>query len=537
MKSFSPFLNLACAAILLSGCGKESSSTNKEGETPVDGGTCVIGVFGDFDSFNELVSTDAVATTIMEHMLYMPLFEWSKDITIQGRLAKSWEYSPDSLAITVHLRENVRWHDGKPTTAHDVKYTFDAMKDPKLGYPDTAALKEVESIEVVDDGTVRFHFARPSLNQLAYLRKLILPKHLLEHVPIENMESAALGRAPVGNGPFRFVRWKRDQEAVFEANPDFVDGRPHLDRVVFRVIPDQTAIETAFKSGEIDVVERLRLSEVAALRQDPRFNVFTYEQRGYQFIGWNTRHPLFKSATARKAMTLAIDRQRIVDALAFGEGKVTANPVMSLSPFYAQDIAPHPYDPERAKELLAGEGWRDSNGDGILDRDGKKFEFTLVTNLGNQMREDALVMIQDDLRKIGVVAKPQVREWTVFLSEVKGKRFDAFHMGWESDFILNPYDLFHTKAIDGKYNMTSYSNPRVDALIDQGTAARTFEEAKPIYHEMQTILHEEQPYSILFELAYSVGVSKRIHGVEIDVRSWLLNIEDWWIANGAKPPA
>src|SRR4030095_10183112 len=111
---------------------------------------------------------------------------------------------------------------------------------------------------------------------------------------------------------------------------------------------------------------------------------------------------LFKRSTARKAMTLAIDRQRIVDALAFGEGKVTANPVMSLSPFYAQDIAPHPYDPARAKELLAGEGWRDSNGDGILDRDGKKFEFTLVTNLGNQMREDALVMIQDDLRKIGV---------------------------------------------------------------------------------------------------------------------------------------
>ena len=537
MKSFSPFLNLACAAILLSGCGKESSSTNKEGETPVDGGTCVIGVFGDFDSFNELVSTDAVATTIMEHMLYMPLFEWSKDITIQGRLAKSWEYSADSLAITVHLRENVRWHDGKPTTAHDVKYTFDAMKDPKLGYPDTAALKEVKSIEVVDDNTVRFHFARPSLNQLPYLRKLILPKHLLEHVPIENMESAELGRAPVGNGPFRFVRWKRDQEAVFEANPDFVDGRPHLDRVVFRVIPDQTAIETAFKSGEIDVVERLRLSEVAALRKDPRFNVFTYAQRGYQFIGWNNRNPLFKSAAARRAMTLAIDRQRIVDALAFGEGKVTANPVMSLSPFYAQDIAPYPYDPERAKELLAGEGWRDSNGDGILDRDGKKFEFNLVTNLGNQMREDALVMIQNDLRKIGVVAKPQVREWTVFLSEVKGKRFDAFHMGWESDFILNPYDLFHTEAIEGKYNMTSYSNPRVDALIDQGTAARTFEEAKPIYHEMQAILHEDQPYTILFELAYSVGVSKRIHGVEIDVRSWLLNIEDWWIASGAKPPA
>ncbi|HET9886563.1 MAG TPA: ABC transporter substrate-binding protein, partial [bacterium] len=418
---------------------------------------------------------------------------------------------------------------------YDVKYTFDTMKNPKLGYPDVAALKEVESVDVLDSTTVRFHFTRPSLNQLAYLRKVILPKHRLESTPIEQMDSAIQGREPVGNGPFRFLRWKRDQEIVFEANKDFPDGRPHLDRVVFRVIPDQTAIETAFKSGEIDVVERLRFSEVASLRKDPRFQVFTYAQRGYQFIGWNTRDPLFKDAKTRLAMTYAIDRQRIVDALVFGEGEVTAHPIMSLSPFYARDIEPHPYDPEKAKQLLAEAGWRDSDDDGVLERDGKKFEFTLVTNLGNQIREDALVMIQDDLRKVGVTVKPQVREWTVFLADIKGKKFQAFHMGWEADFIVNPYDLFHSKAIEGKYNMPSYSNPRVDELIDRGLAARTVDEAKPIWHEMQAILHEEQPYTVLYELAYSLGVGKRIRGVEVDVRSWLLNIEDWWIADAAKP--
>jgi peptide/nickel transport system substrate-binding protein len=520
----------------LAGCGQESASTNEASATPVDGGTCVIGVFGDFDSFNELVSTDAVSTAVMEKMLYLPLFQWSKDLTIEGCLAKTWEYSADSLEITVHLREDIRWHDGIPTTAHDVKYTFDAMKDPKLGYPDMAALNEVESIDAIDNTTVRFRFTRPSLNQLAYLRRLILPQHRLEGTPLDQMESAAQGREPVGNGPFRFVRWKRDQEIVFEANPEFPDGRPHLDRVVFRVIPDQTAIETAFKSGEIDVVERLRFSEVAALRQDPRFNVFTYAQRGYQFIGWNTRDPLFEEPETRLAMTLAIDRQRILDALVFGEGKVAAHPIMSLSPFYARDVDPHPYDPEKAKALLAQVGWKDTDGDGVLDRNGKKLEFTMVTNLGNQMREDTLVMIQDDLRKIGVSMKPQVREWTVFISDVKKKKFQACHMGWQTDFIVNPHDLFHSRAIDGKYNLPSYSNPRVDELIDRGLAARTADEAKPIWHELQTILHEEQPYSILYELAYSVGASKRIRGIEIDVRSWLLNIEDWWIAGGAKKP-
>jgi len=521
---------LSCAALVLSGCGRESSSQDAIPATPVDGGTCVIGVFGDFDSLNELVSTDATTTTVMENMLYMALFRWRKDLTIEGRLAKTWEYSPDSLEITVHLRDDIRWHDGVPTTASDVKYTFDVMKNPKLGYPDIAGLKEVESIEVLDETTVRFRFTRPSLNQLTYLRRLILPKHRLESTPIDQMKLAPQGREPVGNGPFRFVRWTRDQEIVFEANPDFPDGRPHLDRVVFRVIPDQTAIETAFKSGEIDVVERLRLSEVAPLRQDPRFNVFTYPQRGYQFISWNMRDPLFRESATRMAMTLAIDRQRIVDALAFGEGKVAAHPIMSLSPFYARDIEPYPYDPERAKALLAQSGWKDTNGDGILDRDGKKFEFTLVTNIGNQMREDALVMIQDDLRKVGVSVKPQVLEWTVFMGRVKEKDFQACHMGWQTDFIVNPFDLFHSKAIEGIYNLSSYSNPRVDELIDRGLAAHTAAEAKPIWHEMQVILHEEQPYSMLYEMAFSVGASKKVRGIEIDVRSWLLNIEDWWIA-------
>lgn len=527
------------AAVLAAGCGGKREGLPAGGAanhgTPVDGGTCVVGVFGDFDGLNELVSTDAVAATVMERVLYMPLFQWAKGLTIEGRLAKSWEFSADSATVIVRLREDVRWHDGLPTTAADVKFTFDRMMDPTLGYPDRGSLAQLVSVEPEGDFTVHFRFTRPYIDQLAHLRRVILPKHLLEKTPNERMESAEFNHAPVGNGPFRFVRWKRDQEVVFEANPDFADGRAHLDRLIFRVIPDQTALETAFRSGEIDVVERLRFSEVGQLRKDPRFQVFTYEQRGYQFIGWNARDPLFKDARVRRALTHGINRQRILDALAFGEGKVTAHPIMSLSPFYGKDIAPHPYDQEAAKRLLAEAGWSDSDGDGVLDRGGAKFEFSLMTNLGNQIREDALVMIQDDLKKIGVSVKPQVREWTVFLDDTKAKRFQAYHMGWETDFIVSPFDVFHTKAIEGKYNMVSYSNPQVDALIDRAAIARTVEEARPIWHEFQAILHQDQPYTILYELNYSVGAGKRIRGIEIDVRSWLLNVEDWWVAPGDRP--
>lgn len=527
---------LAAVALLagwvLAGCGGrgEAEIPAVGPQEPVDGGTCVIGMFSDYDSLNEFVSTDASATECMENMLFVPLLRWSADIELEGALGRSWEISDDGRTVTMRLREDIRWHDGVPTTAEDVKFSFDRFRDPELAYADIGSFRHLEEVEVTGPFEVCFRFTRAYADQLADLRRIILPRHLLEDVPSVEMESAGFGRAPVGNGPFRFVRWKRDQEIVFEANPDFPDGRPHLDRVVFRVIPDQTALETSLRAGQLDVVERLRYEAVEGFRRDEAFRVHTTPQRGYHYIGWNTARPLFATTRARLAMTLAIDRQRILDALAFGQGKVTAHPVMSLSPYYAQDLEPHPYDPARARALLAAEGWADTDGDGWLDRDGQRFEFRLVTNLGNQLREDTLVMVQADLAKIGVSVIPEVREWTVFLDEIKAKRFDACHLSWQTDFVLDPYDIFHSGAIDGKYNMTSFSHPRVDELIEAGTMARSRTAAWPAWREFQEILHREQPYTILYELEDTVGFSARIRGVSMDVRGMLVGVRDWWIA-------
>jgi peptide/nickel transport system substrate-binding protein len=523
---------LWAAATSAAGCGGGGAAREAlpEPEAPTPGGTCVIGIFSDYDGLNEFVSTDANATDCMESMLYVPLLRWNARLELEGRLARSWEFSEDRRTITMQLRDDVRWHDGAPTTAEDVKFSFDRFVDPELAYSDAGSLRHLESVEVLGPYEIRFRFARAYADQLAHLRKVIMPKHLLQGVPSLEMESADFNRNPVGNGPFRFVRWKRDQEIVFEANEDFADGRPMLDRIVFRVIPDQTAVETAFRAGEIDVVERLRFESVADFRENPEFRVYPYPQRGYQYLGWNTLHAPFDDPNVRLAMTLAIDRQRILDALVFGEGKVTAHPIMSLSPFYAADIAPHPYDPERARQLLARAGWIDTDGDGWRDKGGAKFEFTLTTNLGNQFREDALVVIQDDLRKVGVALVPQVREWSVFLDDLKSKRFEACHLAWETDFVIDPYDLFHSGAIDGKYNFTSFAHPRTDQLIEAGVLAPTAEEAKSIWHEYQAVLHEQQPYTILYELVYSVGMSAGVRGAVIDVRGMLDGVEDWWIA-------
>ncbi|MDP6528783.1 MAG: ABC transporter substrate-binding protein [Gemmatimonadota bacterium] len=525
---------VSAALIFVVGCGSERGAREAEEPSagPVPGGTCVIGLFSDLDGLNEFVSTDANATEVMTNLLYTPLFRWGADFELERALASAWEFSGDRREITVTLRDDVLWHDGVPTTAADVVFTFRMMKNPLLGYPDVGSLRPLEEVEAVGPHTVVFRFARAYADQLPALRRVILPHHLLGDVPAELMESASFNRAPIGNGPFRFVRWKRDRELVLEANPDHFAGRPWLDRIVVRVIPDQTAVETAFRSGELDIVERLRFSSVPGLREEDRYRVKTVPQRGFQFIGWNIQNPLFAESAVRRAMTMAINRQGILDALVFGQGKVTAHPIMSLSQAYATEIAPHPYDPTEASRILAELRWRDTDGDGVLDRDGQKFEFRIKTNLGNQLREDTLVMIQADLARIGIAATPEVREWTVFLDEIMAKDFDAYHMAWQSDFVVNPYDTFHSDAVLGKYNMGSYTNREVDALIDRGLLARTHADALPIWREFQRVLHQEQPYTVLFELNYSVGVSLRIRGVETDVRGFLLNAGEWWIAPG-----
>jgi peptide/nickel transport system substrate-binding protein len=513
------------------GCGSSGDAARLPAEAgePVDGGTVVIGVFSEVDGFNEFVSTDANATDIMENLLFLPLLRWNEDLKLAPALASSWEFSEDRKVITLHLREDNHWHDGQPTTAEDVKFTFDRFVDPDLAYADAGTFRYLESVEVTGPYELKFTYSRTYADQLASLRKVVLPKHLLENVPSAEMESAGYNRNPVGNGPFRFARWKRAQSITFEANPDFPDGRPHLDRVIFRIIPDETAIFTSFQSGELDIIERTRYEQVGSLRADPRVEVHSRPQRGYQYVGWNSKRVFFEEAEVRQALTMSIDRQRIIDALVFGEGKVTALPVMSLSPIYDTSVQPYPYDPARARELLAKHGWIDHDGDGVLDKDGAPFAFTLTTNLGNQLREDTLVMIQDDLRKVGIAVTPQVREWSVFLDAIKSKDFDACHLAWQTDFLFDPYNIFHSEAIEGKYNFTSYGRPDVDRLITEATLAPNPETALPIWHEMLAIVNRDQPYSILFELVESTAFNGRIQGEKVDVRSYLINIPQWWI--------
>ncbi len=517
------------------GGGGTAEKPLSEGE-PQRGGTLVWTSPSDFDALNNFVGTDYETQEASRYVLFMTLIQYDKDMNLVPYLAESWELAPDGLSVTYHIRKDVKWHDGTPTTAEDVKFTYERCIDPAVAYANAATFEFYTGAEVLDPYTIRFTFSGTFADPVENLALwTIMPKHLLEQVPPAELRNAAFNRNPVGNGPFKFVRWVANQEVVFEANdafPPSLGGRPYLDRIVMRVVPEQTTEVTMLLTGQNDLQRAVPPQEGKRVEASDGARLITFPSRAYDFIGWNERLPMFDTPEERRALTMAINRQQMVDALLYGYGKVAATD--GFQTLWCRDttLQPLPYDPEQAKRLLAGQGWKDTDGDGVLDQNGRRFEFRLLVNKGNDLRSDAAVIVKNDLAKIGVVAEPAVREWTVLLQETQRKEYEAWLGGWNLDFVYNPRDLFHSEAIDGKYNFVSFANPKADSLIDVGVSLFDRAQAKPVWSEFFHLLAEQQPYTWLYTLNERVGVSRRLRGVEtMDTRGYIRDIRHWWIAS------
>jgi peptide/nickel transport system substrate-binding protein len=518
--------------LLMAACGGGEPAGEGPGAAgaPVDGGTAVMATVSDFDAFNELVSTDYDTNQTMSFMLFTNLVKLDEEMNYEPYLADSFWMSEDGLSLTFRIRDGMMWHDGVPVTADDVIWTYEMSVNEQIAYANLAYFQYVSRVVKVDDRTVRFEFDTVHSDALMdFTEWSPMPKHLLEDIPPADMRNAPFNRQPVGNGPFRFVSWESNQQVVFEANTDFVLGRPHIDRVVVRVIPEQTTELTELLTGGIDFMRAVPPAEMRRVEESDDVHAVTYPARSYTFLAWNLRNPLFENAEVRRALTMGIDRQQIVDALLYGYGTVAVSDVMPFQWEFNDELEPWPYDPEQAREMLATEGWTDHDGDGIIDKDGRPFRFTLGTNQGNDLREDIVVIVQNDLKQLGIDVEPRLVEWNTFITDLKAKNFEAAVSGWSTDFKFNPTDLFSTEAIEGKYNYPSYSNPVADSLMEQALMTLDREEAKPLWIRYSEIIHEDQPYTFLYYLEERLGVNNRLQGVTADARGHLVSVSEWWI--------
>ncbi|MCA9751337.1 MAG: peptide-binding protein [Gemmatimonadetes bacterium] len=525
---------LLAVSLLAVGCGGgtgERAPSSADYGKPVAGGTVVIGVTAEPDNLLDATSTSSIASDVIS-AVFSQLTRLAPDLaSAEPEIARSWDVATDGLSVTFHLVTNARWHDGVPLTAQDVVFTHELLTDPVVGYSARSWKEFISGCVAEDDSTVTFRYDRQYPYQILDASVgVILPKHLLEGLPRAELAGSEFARNPVGSGPFRFRKWESQASVELVANDDYFQGRPYLDRVVFRVIPDASSLVAQLESGEIDICPQLPPHEAARLDALDAIRVEAYSGRNYTYIGWYSGNPLFESSRVRRALGMAIDRDAIIDALCYGYAHPMNGPVHPMLWSYDPNIPALPYDPQGALEILHEEGWTDTDGDGVLDKDGVPFSFELKTNLGNQIRMDAVVMLQSMFQKIGVKVQPRTLEWNVLWGSVVDHSYgSAVLVGWSVALKADLQSIFHSKSIDEKFNHTGYSNPEVDAAIDRALSARTFDEARPDWWRAQELIVADQPYTFLFRLDDVWGVNERIRGTVPDPRGYYLSLPQWWI--------
>ena len=532
-------LSITCSILLLA-CASEENAVDKAGSGAIDSissGTAVVAVLGDFESFNPVTSTHFTSDHIGKFMLFTPLITYDNNLQPAPALAERWELTDTS--VTLLLRSDVKWHDGQPVTAKDVKFTFDIAKQPKsASLLASAFLNQVRSAVVRDPRTIHFTFEAPHAQALDGFFWAPIPQHLLGNVGAGELAQSSYNQQPVGNGPFRFGSWQKGQRLTLVANPNYpqaLGGPPELEQVVFRVLSEPTTMTTELLNGSADVIGYTLLPEQAQQIQGERGARLEHvPSREFTFVAWNNTREPFTDARVRRALAMATNRGQMIQALLQGYGQAAHGMIPPWSPMYtATEGVPH--NLPAARQLLAEAGWRDTNADGILDKRGKPLRFTLMTNSENRLRQDVVTMIQHQLQQIGAQADIRTAEFHTMLDQYKRREYDAVVSAWSLDaFRIDPTPLFSCAEArkQRSANRTGYCNPQADRLMQQALRTTDPAQAKQIWARFTELLQQDQPLTFLFWLEDLYGVGPRLENVEIDARGMLGNVARWRVRTG-----
>ncbi|MDI6777379.1 MAG: peptide-binding protein [Syntrophales bacterium] len=513
-----------------SGREQENTPRNISDTGPAYGDIMVEGSIGDASNMIPILASDSASHDIAA-MVFNGLVKYDKDLNVVGDLAESWNISHNGLVITFHLRKNVKWHDGHPFTADDVLYTYQVTIDPKTPTPYAGDFLKVKKAEVLDSYTFRVTYDKPFAPALMSWGAAILPKHLLAGGDIT---TSPLTRHPIGTGPYIFKEWIPGQKIVLASNPDYFEGRPYIDGYITRIIPDMATMFLELRANGID---RMGLTPLQYMRQTENnlfrknFNKYRYLSFSYTYLGYNIKNPLFADKRVRQAIASAINKEEIIQGVLLGLGKVATGPFKPGTWPYNPNVKTYPYSPRKAKELLAEAGWKDTDGDGILDKNGKPFIFEIITNQGNDVRQKCAEIIQKRLAEIGIKVKIRVLEWAAFINDfINKRRFAATILGWTIPLDPDLYDVWHSsKTRPEELNFISYKNREVDDLLERGRDTFDQKERKKCYDRIQDILAEEQPYTFLYVPDALPIIHARFRGIKPAPLGIGYNFIKWYV--------
>lgn len=499
---------------------------------PERGGEVTFGADAEPPSLNFMIDPDAWILRITRRTVYEALLRPTGS-GYAPELAERHEVSADGRVHTFTIRSGVRWHDGKPFGVDDVRFTLDRLMDPKVrAAAQRSELGGLEKWEVVDRSTLRLVFDRPRATHLQALAGLhVLPRHVFQ---TGDLNRHPANRAPVGTGPFRFERWTPQREIVLARWDGYWDAAraAHLDRVAFRFQRDRTLLWQLLRKGEVDFLYRLLPDQQVEVHESPDFA----RGKGFRYLDWlgtdyvfflyNLRRPYLADRRARQALTMLMNRQAYVPKVTRGFARLITGPHWSATPAYDETIPPWPHDPARAEALLDELGWR-RGPDGVRARDGVRFQFGLLVPAGSRVTEQLATLVQQDLKRAGIVMELAPIDWSVFGERVRKHAFDATAYLLNNDLEQDVYDVFHSSQSEDGLNAGFFADPEVDRLLEQIRGTLDAGARNALQRRLHRLLHEAQPMTFWFTSAQTAVYSDRLRGVYPSVP--FFPVRDMWI--------
>ncbi|WJY26308.1 peptide-binding protein [Sporosarcina trichiuri] len=579
---FRTLVLLTAAILLLGACGlKEDRGPDESADTapgePKEGGI-VVGAMATAPTgmFNPIFYEEAYDEAILR-LTHESLVSQNDQLEFVPQLAKKWETNEDQTEITFQLEEGVKWHDGEEFTAEDVVFTYQMMSDPLYvetggfrtdyvqglkGYDEYNAgdTEKFEGVTAIDPYTVKFSFAEPNVTPLYSAGFQIIPKHIFGEIPIQDIpksDASLKGGSVIGTGPFKLTKIVDRQQYVFERNDEYWKGRPHLEKIVWKVV-DEAIMTGLLKTGDIDFVadpNGMSPADYKSVQVMGNLQIIEQPEFGNQFLGFkmNYRDPAANDQKAkdpdswkvnekianpkvRQAIAYAVNREGIINGLLYGHGEKTNTTIARQFWAYSEDApVDYTHDPGKAEQLLDQEGYTDRDGDGFReDPDGGKWVLNLDFPTGNKIRERTAPLLKQQLEEVGIrVNMRQPKEMTAYIDALENRDsdWDLFLLGWALDsHDPDPSSLWSSEAA---YNYSRWNNEEADALLKQAMKApEAFDQdyRKEVYADWQREFSEDLPALFLYVQDNLWVVNDRVEGIEPLPFTIMNNVQDWWVS-------
>lgn len=523
----------------LSGCsyndGNESESEEiqeqkeeiVEEPKPTKGGEMIIS-FRAPKTLNPILNEDYTVDQILK-LVFDTLIDFDETQKAIPNLASRWDFSNDGSAVTLHLRQDVKWHDGNPFTAKDVIFSLDTIKNAPKTSPYKRCINNIVSYKAEDDFTVKIFYNQPFSGAIYALYFPIIPAHSYEGLS----GNAIIETLPVGTGAYKFGNYQLAKELELQVNPNWFKGEPYIEKIKVVVTPDDGTDLYSFEQGQLDIIDTDAV-DWGKYAQNEGARVEEYVTSYYDFIGFNFNKPLFQDKQLRKSIAYAIDKESILEKHYLNHGVLTDVPINPLSWLYSDEVEKYNYNIEKSKQLLAESGWSDSDQDGILDKliNGNKTDmsFNLLVVSENQTRKDTANELVNMLKDVGINVTLEEVGQEEFISRLQEKKFDAFLGGWKLSTIPDYSFAFHSSQIKEGTNYISFKSEEMDYLLEKAFSAVGEENTKIAYSELQKYIADELPYVSLYFRNAALITNNRIQGELKPQKDFFIgNIKDWFI--------